>query len=211
MAQFTLTWDNTAVLANPNATAQRALYRLKAVGGAFISAGFTPANDLAKTAITSTTPALGSNIVIETKVQSICTLNGPTDNDNGIQEVIDFSCIVPTLTKTSTTADASLDVTGTDIIKATFTLRKSSDNSIVSGPTVISRSVNTIATGATGLTGSTNYYWQVELHATVQGVEVKSSSVNYLGTVCGPYAVTTDAPPVCNPITSIDVSSIEIP
>lgn len=211
MAQFILTWDNTAVLASSNATAQRALYRQKSIGGSFISAGFTPTNDLAKSAITTTTPVLSSNLVYEFKIQSICAQNGPTDNDNGIRELIAFACITPTVSQATTTATASLNVTGTDITKARFTLKKSSDNSIVYGPTIINRSVNTIATTATGLVGSTNYYWQIELYANINLVEIISSGSDFIGTVCGPYTTTTDVPPVCNPVTSVTVTSVEIP
>jgi hypothetical protein len=210
MAQFVLTWDNTAVLANSNATAQRALYRVKSVGGAFSSTGFTPTNDLAKSATTSTSPVLSSNIVYEFKVQAICTENGPTDNDNGIVEKISFQCIVPDTEVTATTSNISIDVTGLDITKAKFTLKKSSDNSVVYTGT-INRVGDSVSTTATGLTGSTNYYWQVELYATVNSIDVVSSGGSFLGAACGPYPITTSAPPVCNPVTSVDVSSIEIP
>lgn len=211
MAQFTLNWDNTAVLAHPNSTGQRASYRQKSVGGAWITVGFTPTNDLPKTATTTDSPnSLLTNVVYEFKIESLCTVGGPTINDNGIREAIEFACITPVTGVTETTSTITLDVTGLDITKARFTLRKASDNTIVYGPTTVNRIGDSIMLQAVGLTGSTNYYWQVELYATVNLIEVISSQVNYLGVVCSPYPITTDAPAICDPITSLSVSSIEI-
>lgn len=208
--QFTLQWNNASVLANPNATAQTALYRQKSVGGAFISVGFTPTNPLAKTVNTVDSPnTLLDNVVYEFKVQSVCTLNGPVDNDNGVREIIGFACITPTVTKGETQGTISLSVAGTDITKARVTLRRSSDNSQVS-QNIVNAVGNTISFTQTGLTAGTNYYWQVELYATINGVEVISSDSNYLGSPCSPYAFATDALAVCDPVTSLTVDSIEI-
>ena len=210
MAQFTLSWNNTAVNANPNATAQTALYRGKTAGGAFSSMGFTPSNNMAKSVNSALSPVVSNNIVYEFKVQSVCSVNGPTDNDNGLQEAMQFECILPTLTKSETTATATISVTGLDITRALFTLRRASDNVLISGATQVDRIGNSIAHTVTGLTGNVGYYWQIELIALVKGVQSISSDVVNLGAPCGPYAVTTDAPAVCNPITAITVSSIEI-
>ncbi len=211
MAQITLEWENDNVLDNPNIISQRASYRPRTAGGSFLTAGFTPPNDMDKTVVTADTPnTLSDNVVYEVKVEAICTVNGPTINDNGIQEFINFACITPTLTKTSTTGSISLNVTGLDITKARFTLRKSSDNSIITPPTIIPKLGTTIALGVVGLVGSTSYYWQVELYATVNNTEVLSSTTDYLGTICSPYPFTTDAPPVCSPITAVTVTSIQV-
>lgn len=208
--QFTLLWNNSSVLANPNATAQTALYRQKSVGGAFISTGFTPSNPLAKSVNTVDSPnTLLDNVVYEFKVQAVCTLNGPSDNDNGVREIIGFACITPTLSQEETEATISLDVSGTDIVKARFTLRRSSDNTQVA-QSVVNAVGSTISLTETGLTAGTNYYWQVELYATINGVEVISSSSDYLGSPCSPYAFATDALAVCDPVTSLTVDSIEI-
>jgi hypothetical protein len=211
MAQFTLQWDNTSVLANANATAQRTSYRQKSLGGVFNGNGFTPANDLAKSAITAESPVLLDNVIYEFKVQAICTQNGPTDNDNGIQEGLVYICLVPTISKTHDTATLNLDLTNTDILKVRLTLKKSSDNSIINGPVTIDRNVNGISyLISSGLTPSTNYYWQIELGTTVGGVEIWSSDISQLGSLCGPYPLQTDPNPVCNPVTSVVVTSIEI-
>lgn len=212
MAQITLDWDNSNILDNPNIISQRASYRPRTAGGPFITVGFIPSNDMDKTVITADTPnTLSDNIVYEVKVEAICTVNGPTINDNGVQEFISFACLTPVLTKTSTTANITLNVSGLDITKARFTLRRASDNLIMTGPTVVARVGTTISLDKTGLVGSTGYYWQVELYATINSTEVISSSSTYLGTICSPYPFTTDAPPVCDPITAVTVTSIEIP
>jgi len=210
-AQFTLDWSSTNVQANPNATAQRAAYRYKAVGGSFITTGFTPANDLAKTAITADSPSLDDNKVIEFEILTICTVSGPTTNDNGIQEAINFACITPALTNAETQSQIVITLTGLDITKARLTLKKASDNSIVLAPTIVNKVSNAVTYTKTGLVGSTNYYWEIELYATVQGVEVKSSDAGYLGISCSPYAFTTSAPSVCAPVTAMDITSVEIP
>lgn len=204
MAQFTLSWNNADILANVNVINVRALYRYKTLGGAFVSAGFTPANDMATSVITADTPILDNNKVVEIKVQSICTTNGPTDNDNGIQEAIEFACIVPTVTKTETTGTIVVDTTGLDITKVRFTLRKASDNTIVGSAITANVVANEATTVKTDLVGATNYYWQTELYATVNNVEVKSA-------ICSPYPFTTDTPLICDPLTDFTISSIEIP
>jgi len=209
MAQFTLEWDATQVITNPNATGQRVLY--KEVGNStWLDTGFTPANPLPTTANTVQFPVPEDNIVYEFIVEASCSVNGPTGNDNGPQELISFACITPTITKTDIASTISLDVTDLDITKARLTLRTAAN--VLVGPAVVANRVgSTISTTKTGLTGSTNYYWQVELYATVQNVEVKSSDQGYLGMACSPYPFTTDAPPVCDPITAVTLTSVEIP
>lgn len=204
MAQFTLSWDNTDILLIPNVLEIRTGYRYKAVGGAYITDGFTPDNNLPTSATTSDSPSLDDNKVIEFIVQSICEENGPTDNDNGVQEVIGFACIVPTVTKTETTGTIVVDTTDLDITKIKFTLRKASDNTIVGTATTVNVVSGSATTTKTGLTESTNYYWQTELYATVNNVEVKNE-------ICSPYPFTTDTTPVCDPITDFTITSIEIP
>ena len=211
MAQFTLNWDNAGVLAEPNAIGQRAAYRRKDVGGAFITTGFTPANDMATSINSATSPnSLLENVVYEFKVSAICTENGPTDNNNGIVEQIIFSCILPDVTQTDVASTITLDVTGLNITQARFTLRKQSDNSVVNGPTIVAAIANSITKTATGLTPSTGYYWQVELYATINGVEVVSSSASYLNAVCGPYNFNTDAATSCPAPEDLVVSGVEL-
>jgi len=208
--QFNLLWINTKVQASSNSISQRALYRYKAVGGAFISTGFTPSNDLATSASTTVSPVLDSNKVVQFEVETICTINGPAINDNGIQEAIGFVCLTPTIVKTDTTSSISIDVTGLDITKARFTLRKSSDNTVLGTPIISNVASNTIFGSITGLVASTNYYWQIELYATVNTLEVISSGTDFLGAPCSPYPFTTNAPAVCPPITAATISSIQI-
>jgi len=209
MAQFSLSWDNSAVLTNTNSISQRCSYKLR-TSGTWLTTGFTPANDMAKTVITANSPSgLSNNVVYQFKVENICTSGGPTINDNGIQEDINFSCISPTLTETSTTGTLVIDTTDTDIIAARITLKLALDNSIIMAPTIINAVSNTITANATGLTVSTNYYWQIELYAIVNNVTVISSDPSQMGSICSPYPFTTGTPPVCNPITAGTISSIQ--
>lgn len=210
MAQFTLIWNNASLLANANDISQQALYRYKQIGGNYISTGFTPANDLAKTVSTVDSPILNDNKVIQFKTTALCTSGGPVDNDNGIQEAIEFSEVIPTIAHTDNSSSISLDVTGLDITKARLTLRKSSDNTIVGAAIIANNINNTIQASQNGLVYSTNYYWQVELYATVNNIEVKSSDIDYRGSLFSPYPFMTNAPAVCNPATAVTVSSIEI-
>lgn len=194
MAKFNLSWLNAAVIASTNALSQKALYRQKSVGGAWLETGFTPANPLPKYASSVQSPDVAPNKIWEFKTQCICTQGGPIDNDNGVQEQIAFACINPTLSSTLETATITLDLAGTDITKARFTLRKASDNSIAFGPYIGNR-VGDVATAlASGLTPGTQYYWQTVLFATVAGVEVNSTLVGQLAVPCGPYNTTTEAP-----------------
>jgi hypothetical protein len=193
MAQFTYSWDNTDVLANSNNTGQIASYRRKSIGGSWITTGFTPSNTMAKSVTSALTPtSLLDNNVYEFKLEAICTAGGPIMDDNGIRENIAFACIDPVIENSDVASQITLVLTGTDITKAIFTLRKSSDNTIAYGPTTVNRiGANAVAI-AGGLTPATDYYWQVSLLAIVNGVEVISSSANYLNSVCGPYTITTN-------------------
>ena len=209
MAQISLNWDNTGVLSNTNVTGQKASYASRSAG-AWVTIGFTPSNIMAKTVNSALSPnTLVDNVVYQFKVEAICTVGGPTINDNGIREIISFSCLSPTLTHDVYTGTISLDVTSTDITKARFTLKKASDNTIVFGPTIVSKTLFTITQTIAGLAPSTNYYWTVELYAIVNSVEVISSSTDYLGTVCSPYPFRTSDEPTCNPVTSGTISSIQ--
>jgi hypothetical protein len=202
MPKFTLTWSNTLLLSNNNVIGQRALYRQKSVGGSWLTAGFTPANDLAKTATSVESPTVDVNKVWEFKVQSLCTVGGPADNTNGVQEVVVFSCLTPTVTKSFNSATASLNAAGTDISKAIFTLRKTSDSAIVYGPTTVTRSGDNITanTGAT-LNDNTTYYWETKLIAVVNSIEVTSGS-------CNSANFTTDLA-TCDPVTNLVATATE--
>lgn len=183
--QFTITWDNTEIAATTNALSQLVVYRQKAIGGAYLSAGFTPSNPLAKSVSGALSPVLDDNKIYQFKQQTICTANSPSENDNGVQESISLVCLLPTITQTTTQTTATLDVTGLDITKAKFLLKKQSDNSNASSPFTVNRVGNSIQATATGLTTATAYYWQINLYSVVNGLEVISDT-------CTPYNVTTN-------------------
>lgn len=210
MSQFTLEWITDDIVNNTNCLTQTAMYRYRLVGGAYISAGFNPSNPLAKSVSTTDSPILDNNKVIQFRIETECAASGPSYNDDGVEENIEFAEIIPTVSKTENTATASLDVTGTDITKAKFTLRKASDNSIVGIPTIVNRVNDAISFSQSSLSSNTNYYWQIELYATVNNVELVSSNSDYIGTAFSPYPFSTDAPAVCNPVTSLTVTSIEV-
>lgn len=209
MAQFTLVWDNTDVLASSNSTGQTVSYRYKTIGGAFDTTGFTPSNILNTDAITAISPNLDNNKVVQFKVACDCTSNGPTNNDNGLQEAIAFACIAPNITPTGTGATIIINVVDTDITKARFTVKNSGDNTIVMAASVVDRDHDYITKIVSGLEEGTSYYVQIELYAIVDNTEVISSSSNYLGEICSPYPFSTDATPACDSVTSVDVSSVE--
>lgn len=210
MAQFTLNWDNTALLLEPNVIAQRAYYRRKDVGGAYISSGFTPVNDLPVAAVTTVSPALLENVVYQFKVETLCTVNGPTINSNGVIEQIKFLCITPEINSTDVASNIVVNAVGTNITKIRFTLRKESDDSIVHGPIVVLPvdAGNMYTTTAIGLTAATEYYWQYEMYAVINGIEVISSDVAYLGAVCGEYPTTTEAVTSCTAPESLAVTNV---
>lgn len=207
MAQFNINWFNTAVIINPNVTGQRVSYRQKSVGGAFTTTGFTPANDLPKTASSSVSPDLLPNIIWEFKVEAICTEGGPTANDNGLQEGLKFSCLVPTLSYTMNTATIVLNTLGLDIHQASFVLHRADDDSVVVGPVTVAKVGTTISYTATGIDDGTEYYWEVIQYAIVNGLEIQSSS--QLGVSCYSANFTT-TPETCEPITALTSEAIEV-
>jgi hypothetical protein len=208
MAQFNLTWFNTAVIINPNATGQRVSHRQKSVGGAFTTAGYTPANDLPKTASAAQSPALTDNVVWEFKVEALCTVGGPTINDNGLQEGLKFACLVPTLSWDTEEATISLNVANTDITQATFVLHLAADDSVVSGPTTVARTGTVITHTVTGLDPDTEYYWEFIEYAIVDGSQIASNDAGQLGASCESVNFTTDED-TCAPITDITAEATE--
>jgi len=208
MAQFNLTWFNTAVVINPNSTGQRVSHRQKSVGGVFTTTGYTPANDLPKTASASQSPILANNIVWEFKVEALCEEGGPTINDNGLQEGLKFACLVPSLSQTTDTATIVLNVAGLDIHQATFILHLDADDSVVSGPTTVARVGNSISHTATGLDPDTEYYWEFIEYAIVDGSEIASNNANQLNASCESVTFETDED-VCVACTDIDSSAEE--
>ena len=170
--------------------------------------GFSPANDLLVAAITATSPVLTDNVVYEFIVETLCTKNGPTNNSNGIIEQIGFSCLTPVVSQTDVASTITLNITGLNITKARFTLRKTSDSSIVSAATIVAASGNFITRTVAGLAASTSYYWQVEIYATINGVEIISSNVAYLNALCGPYTFITNAPTTCPAPDNLIVDSV---
>lgn len=177
-----------------NVTAQRASKRKKAVGGAFDTTGFTPANNMG-TGVSSATTTVLNNIIYEFKIENLCTTGGPTLNNNGIIEQIKFACILPAITRTSTTININISLVGLDITKVRYVLKKQSDSSTIATHTINKVSDNVPDT-FTGLDPATGYYFTIEMYTTINGGEVISSNVAYLNAVCGGnvtgYQISTD-------------------
>lgn len=209
MAQFILSWDNTDAIANDNNLSQTASYRQKSVGGSWITAGFTPTNNIDKDVASALSPVLSPNLVYQFKIDCNCTQNGPSANDNGIREQIGFACIEPVIENTQTTSSINTDLTDTDITKVRYTLRKSSDNTIVYGPITVVRTGNEAPAVATSLVEGTEYYWQIVYFAIVNGVEVNSSASAYLNAVCGPHITITESAPVADLVWRADTVTCE--
>lgn len=209
MATITLVWDNTAVAASANATGQRASKRIKAIGGAFSTTGFAPANTLPVSA-TTTIATVIANRIHEFKVDGLCVLGGPTINSNGLKEQIVFECLPISISKTSTTISLDIALTNIDFTKVKYTVKLAADN------TVVNTFTGFVAAGHcphtfSALDPSTAYYIEVEYYTDIETVEVISSSPDYLNTVCGGniagYTVTTNAPPNTVRITNTNLSS----
>lgn len=210
MGNLNLAWDNSAVLANPNATEQIAYKRKKSIGGAYDILAFTPANPMA-TSVSAAVAAVLDNIIYQFKVEATCTAGGPVPNINGVQEGIEFACINPVLTSDNLSVSVAINVTGLDIIKARITLFKASDNSVVGGPSVVNTIANSINKTFIGLLASTDYYIKYEFYANVNGVEVVSSSAAYLNALCGgnsgAFSTSTTTDPSCPAPASLVVTA----
>lgn len=183
MAIFNLTWSNVALLGNSNVTGQRAEYRRKTTGGSFISAGFSPINDLPTSAIEASSPVLADNVVFEFKVSSLCTVGGPTINDNGVREAIKFVCPVTTATATDSTVTVSVTGLPVDITQVIFNRGTGAVPKTVSGGSASHTFV--------GLSHSTIYTITTQVVAVVNGGEVTSAlSCNTSATTSAPSACT---------------------
>jgi hypothetical protein len=196
--EFTINWDNADLLGNTNNTGQKAFYRRKSTGGAFIGSNILP-----KTLNTVSSPILLPNVIYEFKVEAICTEGGSLINGNGVVEALGFICLEPEIEFTHNTSDVAVDITETDISKIVFTLKKSSNNTVVGTPITSLKGVGSQITATiAGLTPSTSYYWETVMYATVGGQEKVS-------TVCGPYNFVTDdyIAPICSAPLSLVVSN----
>ena len=210
MAQFNIAWSNAAVIINTNANGQRVSHRQKSVGGIYSTSGYTPTNDLPKTASASQSPVLTNNIVWEFKVEALCDEGGPIPNNNGNIEGLKFSCLEPVISNLDTdSATIALNVLNTDITSAMFVLHKQVDDVIVSGPTNIARVGNSITWNVTGLVPDTPYYVETILYATVNGSQIASNDANQLNASCISLDFET-LPDECEACTDLDISSIDI-
>lgn len=179
MATIDLSWDNTAVNASGNTTGQRASKRIKAVGGAWSTSGFVPANDMAKT-VNSAVATITGNRVYEFKVEALCVVGGPTINDNGIQEGIVFECIGGAESDGGVNSGdlrfrvVDFDTNAPDINFVKFALYDSTNTTLLQTTAALPNSAN-IEHTFTGLTPGEVYVVRVIYGALVNGVQTWSS------------------------------------
>lgn len=206
--QYILKWFAAPVMVNPNATGQQASWKAR-TSGTWSTAGFTPANPLLKTTEQVQTLTLYENIVWQFKVEALCTEGGPTINDNGIQEAIEFICMVPNLTFDKFDATINFNMVAfPDISTMIVTLKLAADDSTVVGPITVPRAGNTFEYQATGLDAETEYYWEWTWQATVNGVVVSSGHADYLGAPCESIVFET-LPDVCLPVDGVTAEAEE--
>ena len=193
MATFNITWSNAAYVSNTNVTGQRIDYRQKSLNGAYITTGFTPPNDLAKTVTSASVTGLLTNTVYQFRVAALCTAGGPTFNSDGVREAIRFACVNPTPSTTDTTITVTLTGLPVDITRVIF--------NIGPGPISVLTSGGSASYTFTGLTSSTSYTITTEFAAIVNGAE----QVSTLST-CS-ITASTAAPATCPAPTGLAVTS----
>lgn len=212
-ASFQLNWHNDAIVdpGETNAQTQSALYRSRQSLGSFLSDGFNPANPLALNVISAQSKPLTDNMVWQFKIQTNCDVGGPSDNSNGILEAVNFVCIAPIVTFTYEASSITINTGTTDIAKAKILLFKiavppASDVQI--GATVFPDKVgSSITHNVSGLLASTAYEWRFALGTTVGGTLIYSDIGSQLNAYCK-YPFNTAAPPTCDPVTGLTVSSL---
>lgn len=196
MANFNLSWILTVTA---NVTGQRAYYRQKTVGGAFLTTGFSPANDLSTSATSTSIAGLLDNVVYQFQIANLCSTGGPTFNANGIQEGIKFACVTPTETHTHNSATGTVSGLPSDITSVIFTLTDAGGTALSTPVTSVTSAGSASAT-FTGLTPSSDFFIKVEFTAVVNGATVTSA----LGT-CN-VQIKTENAPACPAPTNLVVS-----
>jgi len=194
MGTIRLNWNNinvTGVLG----LLVRASKRIKAIGGAWDTSNFTPANDMANT-VNETDADVVNNKVYQFKLESICSGGGITPNLNGIQENIYFACTGAVHSQTHNTVLITVTTTNCDWSKIRVTIRLTADDSLIdSEDVVVPVGAGSVAAYFSGLTPLTSYYYEVEMFASVNAGEVNSSGGAYLGDPCFSTEFTMAAAP----------------
>lgn len=187
-----------------NSTGQIAKKRIKGAS-VWDTTGFSPINTLSSTA-TTTMANVDLNNVYEFQIDNQCVIGGI--GSSNIYEGIVFNC-------TTSNAETDIDMSTINvntgfslplsITKIRFTLKKTSDNSVVYGPAIVNVIAGGASTTATGLLSATDYYWTYDLYAVVNGVEVNSSQSPYNQTCT--LNITTSDVPLCPQVTDLVASN----
>lgn len=207
-AIFQLNWNISNTENDPNTSTQKALYkkRLDGAGAPFLDGiegglPFNPPNPISKNVSATQSGSLSDNAVYQFKIQTICGVNGPVDNMDGIFEAINFICIEPTATFTYNQATITIPVSGTpDIIKAKIKLTNTTTGVVLVNNVVVSASGSNITYTKTGLSPSTSYRWDITLGANV------NSADKYSVTACAKSFITSPLPQ-CDSVTSLSAAA----
>ena len=190
MANFTLNWLNPNV--SSNVINQRADYRQRTVGGAYLITGFSPTNDLAPAARSTTINNLLWNVAYQFQQANICTVGGPTYNTAGMVEFIKYQCTAITAVPTDSTVLVTVSGLPDDI------------NSVILTNNGVNQTVVPISGTASfnfgNLTASTAYTATAQYGSIINGIQymdpaVVTCSLNY----------TTNAPVQCPAPTNLTV------
>ncbi len=183
---LTLIWTLSTITNTVSQTAKKR----SAEDVSWITTGFTPANPLTPSAVT-TVVDVEFNEVYQFQVDNNCTIGGPTGSN--IVEGVVFNCpstsTITTDTTSSTTAGDGVFLPQ-DIFQVRFTLKLTADDSTVYGPIIVPTTGGQATTGTTGLTPGTDYYWVYELYAVINGITVISSAAPYSLTCTEPITTT---------------------
>lgn len=180
-----LTWTPVDTVA---VACQRVSKRKKSVGGVWDTTGFINVSTSINASciamdIATLFATVDYNNVYEFKVENKCETDALMINDNGIQEGILFKCITPVINVTNQFITVNVPILNTDITKIKYTVKKQSDSSTVATQIVVRDHNN--SSHVFTLTEETAYFILVEMYANINGVEIISSHVDYMGTFCG--------------------------
>lgn len=209
MATINLQWIPAN---NANATGQR-MSAIAKVNGTLpnMTSGFSPANIMGKAVGSASFTTPNVNLVYRFMVETICTTGGPTPNNNGIKEGIQFACIphdAKAMDSTNVTYNARVfknlytfvdDVsypTGISSISGVeFSLYLPDNITRIQGPfpgTISGTGINEVYQYIfQGLTPNTPYKLHYVLLASVDGQTVRSDAPGYLTVSCQRSVTTT--------------------
>lgn len=194
---MTINWTYSG--GNQNSDAQIVYKRVKQqIPNTWDSTGFTPSNNLLPNVDSAFTTIL-TNRVYQFKVDNLCTNQNIISSN--VFEGIDFECITLTIGDdvSFTTDSITVTISGLHetISSASFKLKNNAETIDVDTKLNVSAVSGDVTATFTGLSQNTTYKLFYELNTVINGVLMSSSNAQYIGSWCGPLAVTTDFLPNC--------------